>query len=833
METRELELTAVGCSLGDSFILGIEEPKNRVHLDQTVIFKLTLTPEGGSVVPETLLAERGSDVEFPERSLKGSGMDDGSVIFYIPLILRGGRGSSVLRFQIKGEEVKATLAMGELDLFLHSSKIEVDIENAPLEWNGRSDIALPVVFSHDSRSKVRIVASLQILDEDGSVVLTTDSCDITIRHWSRIELNASGKGYGSKGRLKAVARMKVDGDQQESVVEDAISVDDGIIVDAPKTIAEGEMLELRISGLDTDSDHRIALELNERGPMKPQSVDIEDGIYLVRFDLRGEMEKKNRISVIVDGDELSNSEVFMEDDVESLSISLRMRERTVSPGSMIKGYLDVTGDDDISGTSAYIDLDIEGSSPREIGDIGENGHVDITLDIPPSTGTGDVSGKVELRKNGEVIGREVFRRLFTVSSVSTMDLEIIIPGREEHKEGFQAYLLPNEKISSPRKYIPFDLIELNSGRVLIINNDRPAPVSDAEEEKVSKCIMIDTFLDSLVRSGILESSKREFSKMIAISHSGPRDDNTGKGLKGISGSLQQLLKKGVKDPTEPGSGEDKNDPLHGLMSKIEKAVIAGPEGETFDDQSLKGFVEDLIKNMKGSDKELSGSSYLRVLKYLSGSGIDSLERLKKASDSEIELEKAESALVRFLFHLLIFELVKVEIASNWSHPVINAWDDLRIERQKMIKYSIQLVFGTVDRIFDLRRAGKARYRNYISNLNKRRVCNSLSRMDIKMPQEGFSGFPGEIWNTQITMRLPEGSPEISIDPFLSLPKGGWSLESPSSMRQGDALALKKLKIGGGERRDLELRVRSPQNPRAGARAKLYLHSDDLELEAEE
>jgi len=324
----------------------------------------------------------------------------------------------------------------------------------------------------------------------------------------------------------------------------------------------------------------------------------------------------------------------------------------------------------------------------------------------------------------------------------------------------------------------------------------------------------------------------EFSREIELA--GDIDTKKGKekgNFKGPVGSFNSLVLKGVKEPAlDRVSVED--DTIPRLSDLIEG--LFSPSGDSDGTPSkLREFVEGQIRSMKKSEGKPTREAYLLGLKEISTRGRDVFIAIRKLKRDKIDPVEAENLLRRAFFYIIVQGLYMVEITSKWSDPVVNTWDPLRIERQHMIKSSVQRLFNVTDRMIDLRRSSIRRWEAYNVNLRKRRNFRSLSMMETKMSREVLSGLPGGSWDILVSFRSSPGSENITFTPYLSLPRGGWALESPSSMREGSNLVLKEIRIGPGERRDIEFKIRAPSNPGVGERARIYLHLEDMDLEVEE
>jgi hypothetical protein len=353
---------------------------------------------------------------------------------------------------------------------------------------------------------------------------------------------------------------------------------------------------------------------------------------------------------------------------------------------------------------------------------------------------------------------------------------------------------------------------------------------------VSRIILHETYLDAFFSERAVQRLSDEFSRSAEIAAamkskaSEPKIDD----IRGFTGSLAEQILKGEKEPALKVHCEDGKDPVVTICMLLRE--LTGKDGissRSDPTTSFKDQVERTVRSIKGSDGMIPRSTLAHVLGEISSRGAKALESLRRISNSgRIDGDELTNELRKALFYILSHSLVRTEMVSRWSDPAVSAWDDLRIERQRTIKSSVQSVMDTVTMITDIYSAASGRWEAYLANTSKRKEMETIKNLTVSSSPGEFKGMAGETWSLLMTIRSPKYSTDIELTPHISLPGSGWTLELPRSVREGERFVLRTFRMKGGERKDIELKVRSPSSPVSGEDARIYLFCSGLELEEE-
>jgi hypothetical protein len=186
-----------------------------------------------------------------------------------------------------------------------------------------------------------------------------------------------------------------------------------------------------------------------------------------------------------------------------------------------------------------------------------------------------------------------------------------------------------------------------------------------------------------------------------------------------------------------------------------------------------------------------------------------------------------------MFHLVISALLRIESITTWTDPAIGAWDELRIERQRMLKKEISSLFDLLDDLTSSSITVKRRLSSYRSNMKTRRRLVLISRMQ-KGPSDWiFEGEGGDTWIGNRTIQMGPASEGMAIVASIKLPNLSWNLVSPPSERDGSLFILPPRKVQKGGRFDLELKITAPSNPPSSQDGLVYLMPEEYRMEVEE
>ncbi len=837
MERRTLELIAEGSSLGDSYVFNLEPPMGKVHLDETTVFGLKLLPEGDSASPQVLRFEKGSGIEGPDGRWDGENRDDGSVHFDINLLLRGKKGPSMLKIIVKSEEFRATLAFTEVPLELGSSKLDVSIPEWPLRWDGNSPMEIGIELTHRGGGKVNVQSSLQILDGNGNILMKGDAAETIVKNNSIVKTIIDPGRLIDFDALSVRVELLVDGEHQDKLITSAILPlkEKKIKVGLPGRIISGEEFSVILEIPDGQPLDGLELTLGDLGPISPEEIKGDSNTREVLFRVP-EMNKGMVPLVLILGEEeVTRSPVFI-DQLEVFDrILLDFEPTSVSPGEKVRIKLDVKMTSDIGPLRVLLEFNRKNLPDLDLGELPQNRTLDHIIDLPEDLGIGDIGGKLRFLKGEEEVGGEAHARFFTIRSRSNLGLEVILPGQLD-TERSEPLLLPGETITDSREYSEGSIHYLNSGRVLIKLGERVIPDKEEGVDLASRIILLDTFLETLTKPDVhkrmlssLEHLKKVTSLLLSSSD-GTRDTKD----TGFLGYFSKYLQNGTDEPAYCIHSTDGKDPVSNLSAVLKELLAEDGIGHRSDpSSSLRDLVEHIMKGMKGRDSKLDRGLVGKNLIEISKRGKDALKDLRSLQKgSVIDLETASGSLKRICFYLIALSLVRAEVFSQWSDPVVTAWDQIRIERQRAIKGSIQSIGDTVSMICDIWNASRQRWEAYRNNTVTRYRFASFDGLDIKVENGGFSGMSGDVWECVVSISSKELSPRSKITPYLSFPKGGWSLEVPLSTREENNLILEPITVGEGSMREITLRIRAPSVTSGDEMAMMYLHPQDMHLEEE-
>lgn len=837
MEQRTLELIAEGSSLGDSYQFQVQAPGSTVHLDEPAVFRLSLTPEGKSQVPEALRFEKGTDVVGPDSRWEGEPRQDGSVLFDVPLVFRGRKGPCILKVIIKSEEFRATLAITELNMDLASTKLGVDIPGWPIRWNGSSPLKLNVSLSHRGEGKVKVQASVQLLDANGSILVKGSSREITVKNSSNFSTQLDPNGDISPEGLSLKVDLLVDGEHQEHLLKEAVlpEKEDKIKASIPGRVTSGTDVAILFAVPEKLSMDGLVMDIGDIEGIEPLSVKGEGSSFEAVFSMPDMKQGMVPIILRAGEKEIARSPVFVDREELFSSVELNIDPKTPSPGEEVRIRINVRGQIDNREVDARLEMEGKGPKTMDLGRITADKPLEFQMKIPGDINIGDIGGRLVMSEGEKELWSKVYSRLISVRSRSGLGLKVIVPGSMD-PDRTDKLLFPGERFTGSRKYSEAEIKLTSTGRILIYRNGKHLPDKEEGRELASRLVVLDTYLNTLSRpevsSPILEAIKhiKDVSAFLL------KCSDRSKPLKDQSylSRLSRHFKGSGKEPALRIHSSDGKDPVPNL-SIVLKEIFSGYGTSSGSDpsRSLRELTEHMMMGLKGRnnsfERGVSGKTLMEIAKRAE-------EALKSLSgllgQEEVDMEEADRVLRKACFYLISIQIVRAELFSRWSDPVVNAWNQLRIERQRAIKGSIQAVGDVVTAIIDIHQASIRRWNAYEKNLGSRIMMAALDDLEIDIGEGGFSGVSGEIWDCNVRISSREGSPVMDIVPIISLPRGGWTLEEPLSSREDGNLVMDTIRIGKGERIDLLLRVRSPLSSPGGSDALVYLYPEGIKLEEE-
>ncbi len=835
MERRTLEMIAEGMTLGDSFVVLIDPIKRKVHLGDPFELSVTCVPESGGSLPVNLKKDKGIDVTCTHDPIGGEKLENGSIRFKVPVILTGRKGTSTLKLILKGEEYRATLALAEIDLDVHSTELLVSIDDPPFRWDGGSSTSITVHIINKGGSKIKVIPRSILQDKGGRPLIDVQGKKVTINRETTISLPLERIDDIENGPMDIRAELEVDGEQQVHILEDSVVIgpvlQHRIEISAPISIQDG--LIISMSTIENRAGPIKAL-LDGETDLALLEEKIIDDVHEFSFSLNGVTPGTFDLTVTLDGMKIHEEKIMMIEGTTRFRIRTKCAPHSIMAGEITRLIIDLDQASRLEGSGCILKLDIPSFKDLDLGEVPEDGHIEVELPIQSPSRTGNVSGRLEFIKDQDMVHEEILPRLFSIRSQGDLGLEMILPG--DLGKGIEEYLFPGETIISTREHSDVTLSRASTGRILVARDGSILPEGDDGNGTASRAILHDTFLDAILSGRSISKARDIFQRTVSMIDEGnigiaPNVDSE---ENGYIGSLASHLIKGEKDPSLIVHSKDGKDPVVNislLLKELTGHDGIGSMGEP--DKALRSLVERTIKTMKGRKKMVDRSLVLYVFREISKRGRGSLGSLgKMASLRSIDSEKVSIELRKVLFYLLAYSLVRVEIVSRWSDPVVSTWDDLKIVRQRSIKGSVQSTFDTVSMITDIYRAAEQRWKAYQHNVGSRKKMRGMYMLEVSRSKEALSGMAGDVWDILLTIKAPLKCPSIEFIPHLSLPRGGWSLESPRSIREGDVLVLGEERMKGGERRDIELKIRSPASPSGGERAYLYLFPHDIEMEEE-
>jgi len=837
MEIRTLELKAEGASIGDTFSASIEVPGGRLHLDERVVFRLLLTPDTDSGPPQTLSLERCAGLEVPDDILEGVKGEKGDVSFDIPLILRGEKGESVIKIVIKGEEYGATLAFSEVDVDVGTTKLGAATSPWPVRWDGSSPLEMELILENRGKRKVSVDHSVKLISDDGRGVMTFPPGSCSVREKKRIRLRASPEEPLTPRELAARIDLVVEGEHQTSTVEKAVlpEKEREIKVICPGRLDPGEKLVIELR--DLEGEREITVVPGEGEPVAPLETNRSDAGIEAIFELPGELKGMVQLRVLVDGREVSRSPLFMESSSDGTRPVVRARPDRARPGDEVSVEVELKGELPEGDTVVTIKPEMEGASPITIGIPANERKGEGTMAVPSGSPAGSFGGNVTVISGERTLFNGTIPPFVHVSMEAELGIRIMTPwdpGRG-NDDGW-GYLFPGESVISRRKYSGITLLTLDTGRVLVVgDDDEPLPAGEEDCGPASRVILLDTFLGSILEDEALSLMESAFGGSIELPHTAEEGEiGDGEGGGGFSGMLASHLAKEGKDPALRTHPEGKKDPVTELSASLRGILGPAGIGEGANPaEDLRDLVEILVKRMRTERDDLDPRLHGGILAEISRRGARALKMLKRSlGRDEPDVERISVGLRKVLFYLFAHSLVRTEMVSSWSDPVVSVWDQLNTERKKAVKTEVQTLLDLAGSVRSIYEAAVQRWEAYRENLGTRKKMKGIREIEIRHPGDSISGPAGDVWSMMLTLRAGEGAPPMELEPYILLPGPSWILESPSSSREGRFLVLDRIRLAGGERRDLEMRIRSPPSVPKGRKAMIYLRPVGCELEVE-
>ena len=864
-----MELKARGVTVGESMGLSIELPQGPLNLNETYEIVLRAMPASkaaGPVLwsgPAEGLTIQGGDI-VPVRT-----GDDGGLEYRVPVTFVGESGPTLLKVFIKGEEYSATLAFAQTSLRLRPTKMEMELQGAPLVWMKSGPLRMKVMLRSppNVREKGDLTYALRL--QDGTRLRFDDEGPIrfSVKGGGEVPIEIPPILSLAEGPLSLELSIGMDGEVQSKTVPEAIVVIDEGNVDAilPERwrIDLPIPLELHIKGLQTD---RSSVELRANGtetPILPDTSVREPSSDTISFRLPDLEKGPHILHILYRGTRLCSRNVHLDERPPFILKRLDCLPRDVQPGGKVRVNMDFELNRDLFGLVRGV-LRIDGAAGQDVQiDLTDRkGHYERSLQIGPSVKEGDHALEVEVFRGEELLFHEVRTGSLRVRGESALDLMIRTPLDLALvlREPSVGHLLPGETLAGRERSGDLEVLRSSTGRhLLIFKGDLVLSCNFPKEREPSakRAFIAHTFqrsfFDPSFSKSVLKAIDRQDSVLSLCSQCGRRSG----GEKGPPGRNEGLPKGGR--PSEGRSFSEEYLPfLRTLDSKgdMERRIKEKPSyskdfediwegiGGLFSPSSLDDKGRDPARSLRGAVDRIAGSLRSRKAPADANRMKEALHtalcRTRTALEQELSISEPGKAtsvsvegLVRtLLFHMIAAHLLRLEILGSWTDPAVGAWEELRIERQRALKSETNQLFDLLSRISDIHRTAKDRYGAYSRNMVLRSSIEAFKGLKVEMGRSPLSGIGGETWSGRIVMSQSAIGSEMEVRPYIRLPGPGWQLLSPGSTAEGAFLALETVKVPQGGTASLEIRILTPQSAPKSSTALLYLTVGPRRLEVE-
>jgi hypothetical protein len=771
VEERIIELVAKGHSIGESLEVKIEAGKDHsIGAESEITIQLSGKDETSAF---ELSLSKTDGFEKDGILLDPPEIDHGVSTFVLKAVPIGKPGPSILRIIVKGELYSATLGIQEIDLNIKPPTMDIELIGGPLVVSAEERSLLPIKLKMPGHSKFKGEVSLEMLDQ-------------------------KGRNMDLQG-----------GDPKHVSFKDSRTIEFNIL---PSTIPQGSY-SIRVEVREKDSTFSRVL---------PDAVEIIN---------EGDWEIKDVPDIKEEGK-----------DRDIRLISFKFDPSEVSPGSVTEMDLEIERSEALE-SPLDLSLSLGRKKIMELKIVQGLEHIKDRIKVPSDLRSGEVTAVLTISSPEKILLREVRPRSLIIKGTSHLNFRMATPSdiSDIDRKDNEEYLFPGEYIRSRRKFGQIEIWALNSGRHLYIYEGKVVLGTewddDLTDEVLIRLLAIE-LAERYIQPDLHRRLRRGINEAISIGSFSLGDPSK-------YGNEEVELDKLVKDLPEcavgPISGsvikrsagrnghimsrskmkDLRSDPIPSIVNDI--GIILSLENFK---QDLKDHYEDIIREFR-SAKERPDRAATATAHAICMIGV------RSALDKMVHEGKMTEGIAELIFHLITSSLIRIECLTTWTDPALGSWDDLRIERQRMLKKEISSLFDLLDDLINYSRSINRRFSSYRSNMNVRRRLALISRIDKGLSDWTFGGEGGETWVGKRTIQMGSEAGGMDIEASIKLPSLSWNLVSPPSERDGSLFILPVEKVPPNGKYEMELKITAPSNPPSSQEGLIYLIPKENKMEVEE
>jgi len=574
--------------------------------------------------------------------------------------------------------------------------------------------------------------------------------------------------------------------------------------------------------------------------------ELHQRIYSLKVDVTTKGRTRSRIfedalhyvGELVDGNDQAMGQEKDPEEDGPRSVSFTFRPREVSPGQGTEMRLEVERPVEVEGELS-VSIKLGKETFHDLSIPVDSSILNRSIQISDRVGTGNITAIINVSDESGSLFREVVPRALTVSGQSRLEIELATPHdlKDIGKDGFEAYLFPGESVRSRSISNGLEVITLTTGRHIFLQDGTLVLGHGWEGQRTGETF--DHFMGMMITEVLLETSlhrnlRKEMEragKVGVCSISGkdgkdPWGDIDGRcdaaNVPMISGSILARYSSSEKNLMTLGKAKGvKVDPIPSIVNDIDDLFSSDDKVE-----DLKGKYEELIRQFRTNKEARDRSSSIRAHQIALKMAREALEGLRSEKD---QVRSAK----QLLFSVIIADLIRIETLTHWTNDEMSAWDELRVERQRMLKREISGLFDMLDGISSISTSLRKRLLNYKTNMTTRKVLSSLTNVRLVKGRDGFSGKGGEPWKGRIVIDIGKDSIGSEIACALRLPGLSWNLTDPVSQRDGPLFIFPDERIDTTGRIEMELNIAPPSVTSANQNAVFYIHPVYTRLEVED
>ncbi len=770
MEKRYLELTARGLKIGTNIPMRLSTPSAPLRCGDVLRFELELElPEGLGAALE-LEPTAANGITLTESPLKAVQRTSGISIVHvpIPMVFTGPPGPTTIEIVLKEGDFGATLGKAVEELTVLPPVIRVSTTESGTLLDPVNGGSAELVLSRHGSDRSRCELELELLDGSGSKVPL--------------------KGPTHKDlTLKDELRIIIELVPEERLREGVYSLDATVIHGGIK-----DRTTLRdMFRVEADRDITDAVKQEE----------ISSGVMIKLFEARP-------ASVLPGGTATITLECHVLGTIEDV-IRPVLRIGRTDPVVIEMPPLDPSG-------------------------------LSRSLFVPGhDTPGGDIPCELELQSGDRTLLREVRPRFLIMERSSQMELLIRTPLdlTERRKGPLGGLLLPGELPVHKGTTGELTVWTLNTGRNLIAlgddvlgrENDPPRDREEARGLYVLHCTR-KAFLGPGMFRSLVERSARQKRLLTSIEGPAAAPEDKEKPRESSEGWTGAALRWGRSQAIAKGADGVYDDELKGMRSILASLFSKSRDDMTapYITEALRALLERSVSGLRTSGARPGRREVVKALRMISERCSSSLQILNDAKDSA----PIRQAAVDLIISLVLERLVKLEVLTAWDDPAVNAWEDLRAERQRMVKHGISGLLEVPNRLSELERTALNRFDACMRNMVRRWTVASMRGLKGVPGSLTMSGTGGTTWERKLHLELEPGSPPLDIRAYLHLPGRSWQLISPRSERRGELLDMGTFRADGQTPLETVLKVQPPRSPPSEVKGLLYLIPDHFAMEEE-